>query len=168
MLKLINMVINQKRLEELARQKEDENREFRIFIRGCNPWKVDNLVRELNNKYFSSFDCRNCGNCCRNLSPRFTRYDIKRIAEQLGISINDFKNKYVSREQQTGFALKGESCPFLDGNTCTIYSVRPDSCRSYPHLTKKMFNHRFLEMIDNTYICPIVYNVIEDLKAELW
>ncbi|MFH1965187.1 MAG: hypothetical protein ABIJ42_06545, partial [Acidobacteriota bacterium] len=50
----------------------------------------------------------------------------------------------------------------------TAYSARPEDCRSYPHLHKKKFVFRVSGVFSNCSRCPIVYNVYELLKDELY
>ena len=58
-------------------------------------------------------------------------------------------------------------CPLLDGTRCSCYKDRPKDCRSYPHLHEKEMTTRLLGVLGNAEVCPIVYNVLENLKAEL-
>ena len=50
----------------------------------------------------------------------------------------------------------------------TAYPCRPDDCRSFPHLHKEEFVFRLIQAVENCWICPIVFNVFERLKIELW
>ena len=59
-------------------------------------------------------------------------------------------------------------CPFLKNNKCACYSVRPESCRTYPQLHKNEFTSRLFGIIKNHSICPIVFNVYEMLKEKVW
>lgn len=156
------------KIKALARKKEKENQDFRIFLKGCNHYQVDKIVHELYQKYLSQYDCKECGNCCTKLTPTLTQKEIKKIAKVLNISLDTFKENYIERKMPEGFILKGWKCPFLSNNKCSIYEYRPEVCRSYPHLHKDNINHRLLNLIDNTFICPIVYNIFEDLKEKLW
>jgi len=45
---------------------------------------------------------------------------------------------------------------------------RPRACRSYPHLHKDHFRSRLIGVSGNYSIRPIVFNVYERLKADLW
>ena len=58
--------------------------------------------------------------------------------------------------------------PLLSDNCCTVYDHRPDDCRSYPHLHKDEFVFRLIQAVENCSVCPIVFNVFERLKDELW
>ncbi len=155
------------KISELSSLKEKENQEFRLFLKGYDHYKVDEIVHKLNQKYLSEYDCTDCANCCKRLSPNLSREKIIEIADYLDISYEEFKEKYVEREKAEGFILKGRECPFLQDNKCSIYDHRPEACSSYPHLHKDNINHRLINIIDNSYICPIVYNILEDLKSEL-
>lgn len=146
---------------------EKENQEFRLYLKGYDHHKVDELVHRLNKKYSAEIDCTKCANCCGKLTPAFSLEEIKNIADHLEITVEEFQEKYVEREMAEGFILKGEKCPFLENNKCLIYDHRPEPCRTYPHLHEDNINHRLLEVIDNAYICPIVYNVLEELKDKL-
>jgi Fe-S-cluster containining protein len=63
--------------------------------------------------------------------------------------------------------LKDSPCKYLVDKVCMIYVDRPEDCKSYPHTHKRNFISRTLGMIENYGICPIVYNVYENLKVEL-
>jgi len=70
-------------------------------------------------------------------------------------------------DAETGkYITQSLPCPFLDGNLCSIYEVRPAVCADYPHLHRN-FRSRLWQVIDNAETCPIVYNVVERLKKTL-
>ena len=58
-------------------------------------------------------------------------------------------------------------CPFLKDNLCSIYEDRPAECSGYPYLYKPDFVVRTLAMVERTFTCPIVYEVMEELKKSL-
>ena len=47
-------------------------------------------------------------------------------------------------------------------------NYRPKDCVSYPYLLKKDFTSRLMGVIGNCSVCPIVFNVYELLKDEVW
>ncbi len=158
---------NLEKIKELAQLKDKENQDFSFFLRECDHHTVDRHVHKLNQKYSIEYDCTSCGNCCKKLMLTLTQEEIKVIADHLDISYQQFSETYIEREAAGGFILNGPGCPFLENNKCSIYNFRPEICRSYPHLYKDNINHRLLNIIDNTSVCPIVYNIIEELKDEL-
>jgi uncharacterized protein len=80
--------------------------------------------------------------CCRDLNQFLTPYDILRLKNSMGISANDFLNRYTT--QHTGpesglpvVRLKEKTedaskCPFVTAEGCSVYQDRPSSCRAYP------------------------------------
>jgi hypothetical protein len=58
-------------------------------------------------------------------------------------------------------------CPFLKDNLCSVYEDRPAECSGYPYLYQPDFVFRTVGMIERTFTCPIVYEVMEELKKSL-
>ncbi|MBW2608683.1 MAG: YkgJ family cysteine cluster protein, partial [Deltaproteobacteria bacterium] len=80
-----------------------------------------------------------------------------------------FRKRYLANGEEAGeFIFKEKPCPFLKNNLCSHYNYRPQACRSYPHLHKNNIVFRLIGVIQNSSVCPIVFNVYEYLKAELW
>jgi Fe-S-cluster containining protein len=95
--------------------------------------------------------------------------DIKKFCDGFVISVSQFKKKSLKPDEEQGkFVFKEKPCPFLKNNLCSNYSHRPKDCKSYPHLHKKEFVFRLWGVVENCSICPIVFNVYEQLKDELW
>jgi uncharacterized protein len=83
------------------------------------------------------FGCTECGKCCTG-SPGYvwvTEEEIAQMAEHLQISVSEFAIRYL-RKAFGRFALlehlKNYDCVFLKNNKCSIYSVRPKQCRTFP------------------------------------
>ena len=164
------METNINKIRKLSTEKEDENWEFRSSLKGCDisEDKIDLIVHELYKKVSSEIDCRTCANCCRELQPVLDQEDIERLSKCLGISVAQFKDQYLVKEDDPGkFCFKKKPCPFLKDNLCSHYNYRPKDCKSYPHLQKCGFVFRLINVIGNCSICPIVFNVYECLKYEI-
>ncbi|MFP4016161.1 MAG: YkgJ family cysteine cluster protein [Halanaerobiales bacterium] len=161
------MEIDPEQVKKLAAKKEDENQDFIDYLRNCDHFKIDDIVHSLSQKHLLLYDCTECANCCKKLIITLSEEEIIEIAEFLAISTDELKNTFVERKTAQGYVLNGPGCPFLDGNKCMVYGCRPETCSSFPHLHKDNINHRLINIMDNTYICPIVYNIIEELKEEL-
>lgn len=156
-------------IKKLSKEKEDENWKFRSFLKNQSSKKVDSAAYELYRKFSSEIDCRTCSNCCKEMSPILDEKDIKTLASALHLTQEEFKEKYVLKDdEENGCRFKTKPCPFLGDNGCLHYEYRPKDCRSYPHLHKMNFNSRLMGVIDNCSICPIVFNVYEFLKNKLW
>ncbi len=154
------------RIEEFGRLRKVENVEFRSYLKGQDFDKIDGIVHLLNREISDQIDCTSCGNCCEKLSPCIIAKDVDRLSTRLYISPKQVKDRYTEIYEGELF-FKDLPCSFLKDQKCTIYSDRPEDCKSYPHLNKSQFISRLFEMIQNYSICPIVFNVFERLKIEL-
>jgi len=162
-----------KKIKETAKQKEDENWEFRSFLKGYDieVKELDSIVHRLFEEAYREIDCTACGNCCREISPVLDQEDIERLYRELGISPENFMKRFLVKDDKNyseGFIFDKKPCPFLKGNLCSHYELRPEDCRSFPHLHKEEFVSRLIGVVENYGLCPIVFNVYEQLKAELW
>lgn len=164
--KNIELEIDLEKIEELGLLRQDENFEFRAFLKGQNLDKIDKIVQRLNLEISNQIDCTTCGNCCMNLKPCITEQDIKILSQKLNFSPQQVEDDYIEIDEGVQY-FKNLPCSFLKERKCTVYINRPDDCRSFPHLHKNMFVSRVWGVIDNYSICPIVFNVFEKLKTEL-
>ena len=157
-------------LAEIARLSErnwDQNMEFRTFLKISSHWEdgLDALVHEIFAEVNAGIDCTTCGNCCRELCIGVESQDIERLAKRLGITSEEFEDRHVAVDNDCGEKFMPETpCPFLGGNLCTVYEDRPTVCREFPHLHKEGFRQRLFGVVDNSAMCPIVFNVLEELK----
>jgi len=168
---------NLEKIKEAAEKKCDENWHFRSFLKGRDK-KIDISIEELNFIVYELFervsikiDCTACGNCCRELSPTLKQDDIKRLSQGLEISSEEFTARFLVEKEENlsdKFIFRQKPCPFLKGNLCSHYELRPKECKSFPHFHKKDFVFSLIRVIQNYAICPIVFNVYEALKKKLW
>jgi Fe-S-cluster containining protein len=157
-----------KKIKQLANKQEKENLDFRIFLKGEDSKKVDRMIHRLDKEIGSKVDCTSCANCCKSLYITLTNNDVDRLAHIKSLNTKNFKSKYVEEDNFDGdFNLKHKPCIFLSDKLCNIYEQRPETCQSYPHLHKNGMVSRSLSMLDNYQYCPIVFNVVEELKKEL-
>ena len=164
---MINLELNIDRIKLISESKEEENYEFRSFLKGLDSDKVDKIVHKLNDEIVSQIDCQDCGNCCKSLRPCVTNSEIESISQIDKISEIDYIHKFVERDDFDDIKyLKDTPCKYLKDKSCTIYESRPIDCKSYPHTQKDDFTSRTLGMIENYEICPIVFNLYESLKQE--
>lgn len=159
-------------IERRAAEHETEDLHFRSFLKGRLSWsdsRLDAAVQETADRVWERIDCRQCANCCRTMQVEIDDDDIARLAPRLGMSVEEFHEKYVTMAVFDEKILKTQPCVFLgEDNTCSVYDDRPKVCRDFPYLHAKDFRSRTYMMIDNTAVCPIVYNVWNELKEDLW
>jgi Fe-S-cluster containining protein len=155
----------------LAKEKEEENWRFRSFLKGADLGiaELDAMVHAHYEAVAGQIDCCACGNCCHVALPVLDEADVGRLAAGIGLSKGEVIRRYLVPEEESGACtFKGRPCPFLENKCCSVYESRPGDCRSFPHLHKKEFVFRLMGVVENCAICPIVFNVFERLKAELW
>ena len=168
---MMNIETDLKKIRKAAKEKEDENWKFRTFLRTCDisPEKIDSIVHKLYQQTSSEIDCKSCGNCCREIQPVLDQEDIEKFSKYCGISTSQFKGQYLVKDDEPeGYIFNEKPCPFFKKNLCIYPDCRPKDCISYPHLHKKDFVLRLIDVIHNYSICPIVFNVYEHLKDEIW
>ena len=149
------------KIKQIAKDKEDENWEFRTFLKRHDMplEQMDSMVHRLYERVSSEIDCTACGNCCREISPSLNQKDIERFSRGLAIAPDQFISQFLVEDKENfsdGLIFNKRPCPFLSGNICTYYDLRPESCASYPHLHKEDFVFRLIGVIENYEICPIV------------
>ena len=157
------------KIRRLARKKEDENLKFRSFLKSCNGEKIDKIVHRLVAEVSAQIDCSKCMNCCKEFLPSLDQADIERMARGLEISPEQFKQQYLVQEKGSpGYTFKTKPCPILRDNRCSLEAYQPGDCKTYPHLDKSGFITRLTAVISNCSVCPIAFNVYEELKREVW
>lgn len=126
------------------------------------------LLPRLHEEAFSKIDCLECGNCCKNYSPRFKQPDIKRIAKTLRMKEGAFTQQYLRLDEENDYVVKQSPCPFLGpDNYCSIYEDRPVDCRRYPYTDEDVLLKRIPLTLKNATSCPAVFTVLNELlKAE--
>lgn len=167
------MAVDLVQIRALAEKKEDENNRFRLFLKTrCNldPDEIDQRVFEATRRVWAGINCTTCANCCREMQPTFSKQEVDRVARRLGMERQQFIETYLERSEagsDNPWQTRTNPCPFLKDNLCSIYEDRPADCSGYPYLYKPDFVFRAMGMIERTFTCPIVYEVIEELKKSL-
>ena len=153
-------------LETLAKEKLDENFKFRTYLKNhADPQELDVQFKQLHEKYFAMYDCSKCRNCCIKLKGTIPENDLKRDAEYLKVTINEFKDKYLDdKPSNHEYDTKNCPCVFFDGKECILGDCKPESCKNYPHTNKDNRLASMWSIVDNASICPVVYEIIEELK----
>jgi hypothetical protein len=166
----MKMETDPKVIERLAGEREEENWEFRQFLKNLpiEDEELDALVHRHFEEVSSQVDCCACANCCREVLPVLSMFDIERLAGGLGISGEEVIDRFLVPGEEAGtFTFNSKPCPMLLENRCTVYEFRPEDCRSFPHLHKDEFVFRLIQAVQNCSICPIVFHVFERLKNDL-
>ena len=155
---------------QLAAEREDANWRFRKFLKGVDleSEELDAIVHRHYEHVARQIDCCACANCCREMLPTLDDADVHRLAMGLGTEPGEIVARHLTRDEDGDLTFNRRPCPMLSGNCCSVYEHRPDNCRSYPHLQKERFVFRLMQVVTNCSVCPIVFNVFERLKDEIW
>jgi len=151
-------------IKNTSNRNESKNWKFRSFLKMKDVDQIDRIVKPIYESIVAKINCLECGNCCRQLQPLLTKSDINGIGNKLNLSPQVTQEKFAEIDEFGEARLRGIPCAFLYGNECQIYNVRPNDCKSFPHIHKNGFTTRLIGAIENASICPIVFNVLEVLK----
>lgn len=160
-------------IRKQATAKEDENYRFRQFLKTkchLDPQEIDSRVFAATRRVWAGIDCTKCANCCREVHPTFSDQEVNRLASRLAITREQFIEAYLQRSEpddDNPWTTRSTPCPFLKDNLCSVYEDRPADCSGYPYLYEPKFISRTLGMIGRTFTCPIVYEVLEEMKKSL-
>ncbi len=137
-------------------------------LKKYKPKQLDDVFEALHDDVFSQTDCLSCANCCKTISPIFTQRDIERLAQHFKIRPAVFVDRYLHIDEDQDYVLNITPCPFLGSdNYCSVYENRPIACREYPHTNRKKMVQILDLTLKNTYTCPAVYTIVEDLKKSI-
>lgn len=83
------------------------------------------------------FECTRCGKCCEEHGDYAFVYlvkpDIESISEHLGLTKDDFLEKYCTQKDgATLLRMDDSQCPFFEKGNCVIYQTRPVQCGTWP------------------------------------
>lgn len=157
-------MIDIKELPKIAAKAETESTVF--FKKNKKKLEqLDTFIHTQHAVFSNKYNCLACANCCKTLGPAIYDKDIERMAKALRMKPSKFNEIYLRKDDDGDYVFQSIPCPFLlPDNYCAIYECRPKACREYPHTERKKFSQIFLLSVKNTYTCPIVYEVIEQLK----
>ncbi len=154
----------------LGEKKRDENERFRRHMKSRD--HSDRILRRIAEGIEAQIDCTQCANCCRVATVTLAERDVERLARALRIKPAKFLAEYTEDSEEEGLILRRtdeSGCVFLNGNECTVYESRPETCQRFPHLVRGAGSiaSRMWQFIDRACYCPIVYNSLEAFKKEL-
>ena len=141
---------------------------FRSFLNKIEknpPRGIDKLTTTLEKEVWEEVDCLSCANCCKKMTPTFTKQDLKRISAHFNQTPDEFRKQWLKKDSNKDLVNKTEPCQFLNlsDNKCSIYEIRPADCSGFPHLSKarlKDYAHVHKQNID---YCPATFKMIEKM-----
>jgi uncharacterized protein len=157
----------------LFRKNVSENKSsFKRFLNRLEktpPRGLDSLAVAADLEMWKKTDCLSCANCCKTMSPTYTPKDIARISAHVGMTVDEFRRKYLRKDRQGDWINRVQPCQFLnlEDNKCSIYEVRPRDCAGFPHHTRKRMVDYMHVFKQNIEYCPATYRVVEMLKQRI-
>ena len=116
---------------------------------------IDKLPgRRIKNDDIFNFRCHpeiSCFNrCCRNLNLLLYPYDVVRLRQCLGLTSDEFLDEYIDVVLRPASFFPEvllrmtptpeKTCPFMTDSGCSVYSDRPDTCRTFPIEQGMLYN----------------------------
>jgi Fe-S-cluster containining protein len=161
--------INLRSFKQKARLAKRSMRRFLTKLENDPPKGLDKKIAVLEKEVWQETDCLSCANCCKTMTPTFTKQDMKRIAKHFNMTVEAFQTKWLKRERggERDWLNKVEPCQFLNlkDNKCSIYEVRPADCAGFPHLSKKFTDFAHIHK-QNVEYCPATYRLVEKMMEK--
>jgi len=151
----------------LAEEREEENYQFRLFLKQQDAQQIDDVVHRLNDTIAPQIDCTQCGNCCKTLMITITPDERPFFAKHFKLSPEEAATQYLTQSMEGNTIMSNMPCVFLSDKKCTVYNDRFTDCRNFPNLHQPGFVQRLFSMVMHYGSCPIIYNVMEALKDEV-
>ena len=154
-------------LDNWKKTSDDHQKVYKNYLQRADKNKVLKQLPDLDEQAYEAIDCLQCGNCCRNHSPRFKTPDIKRISKVLKMKESVFIETYLRLDEDGDYVTTTKPCPFLgEDNYCSIYEDRPSDCMRFPYTDEDVIIKRQEITLKNSTFCPIVYFVLEKLMEK--
>ena len=162
--------INLRTFRQKARLNKSRFRRFLSRLEKQPPRGLEVTTARLEKEVWLETDCLSCANCCKTMTPTFTKQDVNRIAAHFKQTPEEFRNQWLHKERgkEGDWMNKTEPCQFLNlkDNKCSIYEIRPADCAGFPHLPKKMKDYAHVHK-QNIEYCPATYRMVEKMIAEI-
>ena len=160
-------MVEPEKVREAFEKKEKENYGFRAYLKShADSDELAEQFRRLHEELFSTYDCSTCRNCCRAYTVRFEAEEAEKVAKYLGMTQEAFIDSCRARITE-GSGEKGQSCLFLEKDgECRIEPCRLSVCKDYPYTSKPGRLSSLYSVLDEAKICPVVFEMLERLKAE--
>jgi len=129
--KLYNIVLKKVKKEV---RKDMMGNKFSEVIKKATHEAVNNFHKEEVEAYLQlsnskEISCSQCGYCCKNYKISMVLDDIEKLSKK----INPAPYIEPDKGREYRYVFKDIPCKFLQkDNKCSIYDVRPQSCKNYP------------------------------------
>ena len=161
--------INLRAFRKKAKANQTKFKRFLGRLERRPPRGLDSIAALTDLEMWRETDCLSCANCCKTMSPTYTPADLKRISNHFGITVNEFREKWLYKDDNNDWINKTQPCQFLnlEDNKCSIYPIRPKDCAGFPHHTKRRMIDYMHVFKQNIEFCPATYRLVELMKEKI-
>ncbi|MFN8310576.1 MAG: YkgJ family cysteine cluster protein [Chitinophagales bacterium] len=156
------------RLIRRGRQKKKTLGAFLKKLKRAQPRNIMAMCRQADAEMWKEIDCLDCANCCKTMTPTFTKAEVKRIAAHFNLTYDQYFKKYLKIDDDNGDIVNiNQPCQHLrKDNKCAIYAIRPGDCSGFPHHVRRDFWHQVSEKTyeNNIPRCPATLTFLEKLE----
>lgn len=151
-----------------AHQKKNGLALFLKKLARKKPKNLQKMLKEADQAAWQEVACLECANCCKTMTPTFTKPEIRRISERVGMTFDQYFDKYLKVDEDNGDIVnKRTPCQHLGrDNKCRVYDIRPGDCSGFPHHVRRDFYHQVSEKlyVNNSPRCPATLSFLENLE----
>lgn len=161
-------VMDLNKFEQKAAKKKNKLVKFLKKLDKIVPEDMPKLVKEENIAVWADIDCLECANCCKTMTPTYTKNDLVRISAHFNMTPKEFKSKWLYKDETGDWMNVSTPCQFLGAdNKCSIYEIRPEDCAGFPHHTKKPFHLYNDTFTNNIHRCPATFELVNRLRKRV-
>lgn len=156
-----------------TRRAARKKKQLSAFLRKLGKSKkrgIRQLAEATDKEVWKEVACLDCANCCKKMTPTYTKKDINRIASHFNMSYQQFFDKWLKYDTNKDIINKTSPCQFLGKDRkCSIYEIRPQDCAEFPHFVRKDFMFQVQEKTytNNLSYCPATLVFVEKLQAAI-
>lgn len=155
---------NLTQLQLHATKNEFENENFRQFLINIQSDEIDLMVSQLNTTISPKIDCTACGNCCKSLMIVVEEDEANALSLYRNETRETFDHQFIEKGSNGMMLMNAIPCNFLSDNKCTVYEHRFAGCKEFPAMHLPNFKERLFTTFMHYDRCPIIFNVVEELK----
>jgi Fe-S-cluster containining protein len=162
--------INIKTYQRRASRKKKELTKFLKQVGKSTTKGILKLTAAAGKDAWQDVSCLDCANCCKRMTPTYTRKDVNRIAKHFKMTYQQFYDKWLTVDDNKDIINQSLPCQFLGrDNKCSIYAIRPDDCAGFPHFDRKDFRYQAKEKTytANLALCPATLVFVEKLQEKI-
>lgn len=148
----------------IAFEKQKENDAFIGFLKQEHNVDLDTTVSILNDKITPKIDCTACGNCCKSLMIVVEEEEANALSNYRNQTRAEFDLQFIEKGSNGMMLMNAIPCNFLSDNKCTVYEHRFAGCKEFPAMHLPNFKERLFTTFMHYDRCPIIFNVVEELK----